>query len=842
LGYSRPFPNAAPETGGEQPTTTIGRYGRAIGQQAGASVLPTAGMMARGIVPATGRAVAQTAASATGAGVGQETAKEAGFGPIGQTVAAVAGGFAGPPVYNIGKKFTTDIPRTAYNYGRQVAEEARDPGLAADRDTLDYMRRSGVDLNQMREEIHPDFPRGSNLRSRGFTRDNIADIVTRRLDGEDAADIAHDYRHLTDSQGRALTAQTVDNYLQLYRDENLTPMNLMGLAQEQVGFGGVQPLLRGARKQMIIGNQGEAAKELYDLQMAQPARMRQAIDRALPEESSVFDLNAANRAAQEEAINAFEALYPAKHYQAIRPALERKMAQEFDARYKQLWGQDDVPVDDKLARILADPLGQSAYNLAMRTAAREGEPIPSHEELLKSFGILRNPGLNLSKEGVPQPAPQYPEAPPVEMPVRALDYFQRMLRRSAKAGHTAGNPEAYDFDTLRQQLLEHLDPANPTPGNPTRVPGFRQVMADYRAGMVDEEAMDLAAGMSRGDNEKTIQALQTFDAMPPSAKELFRLRYARNLEGVVSNQPYGADPLAPFNSRSAELIMRHVFGDEGAATIMTRLESARRTGASMKWGENLALNLGNANTRQVLAEFENMTPAQQDLVRRGLSTKMRAALGGKKPGEEVAGQFANDNASSILRSIIPDEAEGLIKTIQREVISTGGKNFIFGGPHTAQTLTDIDSAMQSVRAGRDVAMGRIGSFFDSMGNWLAQRIGEQRASAVVRNLTQTNPPDMLRTLDRLIEMAPTTPERDALRLLREWGPFGPGRGWAAGEALSSLNKAGEEQKPPAGYPHARKAGDGEWYIPDSARPGKYLRVRKMPGSAKGALQVVGKTP
>jgi hypothetical protein len=836
LGYEKPFPGAAPETGGEQPTTTTGRYARAIGQQAGASVAPTAGMMARGMIPATRAAVAQTAASATGSGVAGEATKEAGYGPTTQAIAQIAGGFAAPTGYNIGKKLTTDIPGAAINFGKRVTEEARNPALAADRDTLDMMRRSGVDLNEMKGQLYPKFPRGSDLPLRGFTDEHLADIIFRRLDGEDAADIAQDYAHLKNSQGKSITPETIDNYAERYRQTNLTPMNLMGLTQEQVGFGGAQPMLRGARKNMIIANTGEAAKQLYDVQMAQPARMAQAVEEAIPGTSSVNDLDFSARAAQEQAINAIQKLYPGKYYQVIRPALEERATQEFNRQYQDLWAQKDVPLDEGLARILADPLGQSAYNLAMRAAAREGNPIPSHEELLRSFGLLRNPGLNLNREGIPQEPPQYPEAPPVEMPVRALDYFQRALRRSAKAGLVSGNPEAVDFNTLRQQLLEHLDPANAVPGTPSLVPGFRALRSDYHAGMADQGAMDLASGMSLGSNEKTINALQEFHDMPPSAQELFRLRFARNLQDLIGNRAYGSDPLAAVNSRNAENIIRDVFGDEGAAKIMTGLESARRTGAAMKWGENLALNLGSANTRMVLSELKNMSPAQQDLVRQGLKTKVLGMLGQGKPGADVASQFSTPNAATVLKAVIPNEADDLIRTINREVISTGGKNFVFGNSNTAQTLTDVDAAMQSVRAGRDLAMGRVGSFFDQMGNWLARQIGEQRASIVVKNLSETNPPEMLRTLDRLIEMAPNTQERDALRLLKEWGPFGPGRGWMAGEPATVMANA------PTDQPHARKAPDNEWYIPDPARPGKLLRVRPVPGSSKGALQVMGSTP
>lgn len=42
----------------------------------------------------------------------------------------------------------------------------------------------------------------------------------------------------------------------------------------------------------------------------------------------------------------------------------------------------------------------------------------------------------------------------------------------------------------------------------------------------------------------------------------------------------------------------------------------------------------------------------------------------------------------------------------------------------------------------------------------------------------------------------------------------------AGDGAASATAGGA----PAGYPNAKKAPDGNWYVPDSSRPGKYLRV------------------
>jgi hypothetical protein len=99
-----------------QPQTEAGRYARAAGESVGYSAAPSAALVAAAprmaamaptttmramgqsvgsqVAAAPGAAVAADVASAAGSGLAQQGAQEAGFGPAGQTVAAIAGGFA----------------------------------------------------------------------------------------------------------------------------------------------------------------------------------------------------------------------------------------------------------------------------------------------------------------------------------------------------------------------------------------------------------------------------------------------------------------------------------------------------------------------------------------------------------------------------------------------------------------------------------------------------------------------------------------------------------------------------------------------------------------------------
>lgn len=99
-----------------QPQTKAGRYSRAAGEAIGYSAAPSAALVAAAprmaalapttlpravgqsvgsqVAAAPGAAVAADVVAATGSGLAQQGAQESGFGPAGQTMAAIAGGFA----------------------------------------------------------------------------------------------------------------------------------------------------------------------------------------------------------------------------------------------------------------------------------------------------------------------------------------------------------------------------------------------------------------------------------------------------------------------------------------------------------------------------------------------------------------------------------------------------------------------------------------------------------------------------------------------------------------------------------------------------------------------------
>jgi hypothetical protein len=806
IGFNKPFPNAAPETGGEQPGGILGRYGRSIGQQAGAAILPMAGMVRAGMIPATNVALAQNAASVAGAGVTTQAARDAGFGPIGQTIAGVAGGFGAPVAYNLGAR-AAGIAKNAGNYAASTVYEARNPQIAANRDTLEALRKAGTTPEELREAVLPPFPRGSDLQSRGFTREHVADIVGRGLEGENPATIAADYAHLRNAQGQSLSSDTVRSYIQRYREGNPTPMNLMDLTEEASGIGGALPVTRLARSSQIVSRDALPAQRLYERQLQQQARTTGIVDRALPNPSTAEEVNDAARIAQNRAAGLIDQEYPGSAFEATARRLDAQARAQARQNYAQLHGQPDIVADEALGRILAQPLARRQWEQGRQLAEAEGTPIPTYDEMARTFGIRPQGGLGLDREtGLPSAPTQYPVGgqpaivePGALVPVRALDYFQRALRMDAQKGGTEGHA----LNSIRQRLLDTLDPAA-TPANPTPralAPGFRSTMGSYRAGMEGQEALQSGYALKPELSQASSEALTGFDAMTPPQQELFRMGFARKMQDAIQNRAYGAEPLAQFDSPAAEAVIRRVFPQDVADRMIAGLAGERTTANAMAMGEAIAAKAGSANTRDALRVYRTMDPQQQELFQRGFSTKLRSMINAKSEGQDVASQFNNENTRNFIREVVPGQADALIRNLSREAITTRTKNAIYGNSTTAQQTYDVNQAMEAARTAGHVGRGAIGRVLDDWGTWVARKIGEDRATHVVRQLTETDPAEMLRTLDRLIATAPSHIERNALSVLRgQVRPYGPGRAWLAGEAAQSTDRAGESSKPlPPGY-------------------------------------------
>src|SRR5579883_2443734 len=237
---------------GEQPSTGAGRYAGAIGEQFGANVLPTGALMRAGLLAPKllGHALASS-----GAGAGTEFAREHGAGPVGETIAGLAGAFSAPAVASaLGRTGGAVSQGLKYGY-EALTDNASEAAMkeAALRKATDKLLATGVTPADIRAEITP--PKSANLSGRGFTDEDLADIISRGLRGEAATDIAKDY---------GLHPQTVRDYVSKYREQNPTPLNMLDVTAKIAGEGKAQPLARFGRAAMALTEDGTARQTLID--------------------------------------------------------------------------------------------------------------------------------------------------------------------------------------------------------------------------------------------------------------------------------------------------------------------------------------------------------------------------------------------------------------------------------------------------------------------------------------------------------------------------------------------------------------------------------------------------
>ena len=701
---------------------------------------------------------------------------------------------------------------------KRAGDEARNPVLGSDRDILEGLDKSNLTPRQLQEAVIPTM--SAALVRRGYTGEQIAQLVQRGLAGESATTLATEF---------GLTPSTVRSYIDAFHAGNITPMNTMDLAEEVGGPGGSKPLTRLANsRQIISGGDVVPAQRLFSRQREQGARATRLVDQALPNPSTVAEVNAAQRAAQGHGVQVLENEYPASQFDNVSAALRAQNTVDNDAAYAGLRSQPNVLIDQELAEILGSKTGAAAYDDAVEAAANAGRPIPTRDQLLKTFGMDKNPGLGLNAEGTTGPglAPQaqfelrqralaerikkareagedvlantlerqrqglaqawvtkstgqYPLAPgaqpSAEIPVNALIEFQKALTRRGK---NYADPMSFHDRALKDRLMDKLDPRDATPpgagsARPSLVNDFRQTLGNFGEGQRLQELMDSAQTVKFEMNPKTVQTLTDFDRATPTQQEAFRLSLANKMQNDIGNDTYGSRVLGEWDSPNAERIMDHIFNTPAdpmrGARIREGLTSARLTAEAMSMGENLAVNLGTANARDALHAYTTMNPAQQELFRRGFSTRLRTLINKAKDRAEVVSQFNNENSRQILRTLLnPDEAEALVRGFGREEITTGTKNAIYSGSKTAETTHDINSnmALEAAKTARHLATGKFARIIDDWGNILQRQIGQQRATQVVRDLTEMKPPDMLRLLDRLINRSQTDAEANTLYQMR----------------------------------------------------------------------------
>lgn len=679
LGGPEALLGVGPENPAGEPETAAGRYTQSIGEQLGASAIPAAGLAMRGanaLVRPLGY-LADYLLGSAGAGTAVQAVRDYGGGPIAQTVAGMVGGIGGAAAGTMAAR-TGRVAGAAYKYGRDMARGAESiPGDAASgpyqaglTKVADTLAEAGVGPGQLERQVAPPVSwQLSTRQNNPIVQADINEMIAQSLEGRTAAAIAADY---------GVHPSTVTRYVNTYREANITPMSILDLAKETRGEGAALPVTRLGKASASLSQDSQAAEALHNRQLGQQGRAADII------QQTTSDAELTRRAAQAEAD--FRAARPApnapltatektalqaeqsrvrsefeaqrdqgREMEFAREDLNRRTQAQTNANYAKLHALPDIVVDENLGRILAQPLARQQWDKARMLAEADGTQIPTYDEITRTFGIRPKGGLGLDREtGTPEAPAQYPGNPPAQpaalVPVRALDYFQRALRLDAKSGGTEGHA----LNTIRQRVIDALDPQNPVAGHTPLVPGFRATMGAYRTGMAGDEAFAAGEALVAKASSPTRAALREFDNMTPDQQHLFRMGFARKLMDGVSGTNESANAVAKFQNEGTRQTIRRVFPQEQADAM---IRGMRRENITTGTRNDIYRGSQTAEKSSDMAKLMDTAKAAADFVTggplswiRNLSNRLAYQIG-ERQSQEIVRILAQTDPPRLLRTL-----------------------------------------------------------------------------------------------------------------------------------------------------------------------------------------------
>jgi hypothetical protein len=586
--------------------TTAGRTAQAVGEVAGSSVLPTAGMAARarqlgpaatGILSsyaqAPARAAAADAASATGAGLGVAVARENDLGPVAELGLGLAGGYAAPNAANLAARSYGGLKAAKDYAGRQV-ERARDPETAAYRDIAEQMGRAGVAPDDVRGAISP--PRSRNLEARGFTAEDLSDIISRQLAGENADDIVQDYARLVDAQGRSLTGDTARTYLRRYEEANPTAMNIIDVAKDLRGTGNAIPLSNQARADMAIADDPVAAQRLIQRQREQPGRVADIIEQSRVDGRNLEEelTRLATTAKAEE-----QAAYAEVHRQA-RPIEIQGVIRAARGVASQRAGEIGRKLNEAVDLFFEPEIRQSR-RLSPMTRYRMKEALNRRDEAWargdQDAGIKHQLRYNAMREqdDYARPLKEFKLGTPIKDVRRFIDARQeldQMIAMSIKDHKPTPLTEV--LTRFRTELNGAARRTNSA---------LREADARFHDNRATERLIQRGQDIGKKLTPQTRSALREFRTLSPTQQELMRVSFENQMASDALGVRRGRAAADQFNSEAFDRIIETMYPRPRSAS---RGEARAAEQAVFDRGQALRRNLrreaiSTETTRDVLS-------------------------------------------------------------------------------------------------------------------------------------------------------------------------------------------------------------------------------------------------
>jgi hypothetical protein len=658
MGYGEAIPelNAARRFNVAGPAeTTAGRTAQAVGEVAGGTVVPTAGLLTAGRMAgaaapgligqyagAPTAAAGLDAAAAGGAGLGVAAARENDLGPVGEMAAGLAGGIAVPNAANIAARTAGGV-KAGYDYANRMVDRARNPEAAAFKDVADASVKAGLNFDDALSAVAP--PASANLSKRGFTQDDMAEIVSRQLNGENADDVVVDYAHLVDSQGRKLTGDTARKYLQRYQEANPTPMNTIDLAKEQLGTGGAMPLANQARADMAIADDPVAAKRLIDRQREQGGRTADIIEQTNLQgrnyEDEVERLKGAGKVEEDQAYGlAKQNAQPVK----IQGVLQK---------WRRMRPAEGGSVDNTINRAIdlfyragyTDKGGKTQHTKFMEVV----DDVPTFLERRYELDQLI--------------AESYKDNKPTPLTAK-LTEFRRNVNDAAR---------------MNNKALEAAD-------------------AKFSGNRTTERLLAAGADMGKKLTPKSRQALREFNSLTENQKEVVRLAFERSMADQALGTRRGNAAADQFNSEAFDSIIGALYpkssGKEVHARGQALLKNLKREAITTETARDSLSGSRTAALADDMAEMMEGPRAAADLATgrfgrllENLSNRLTRQIGQKAAAQRVRILTDTDPANrlAILRRL-RDEAK---TSAERQTFDMAIRNFAAVGNRPAAEIGTI---------------------------------------------------------------------------------------------------------------------------------------------------------
>lgn len=491
--------------------------------------------------------------------------------------------------------------KDALRYANQSIKNVRNPEQAAINSIADRLPANASPA-QLRAEVSP--PASPNLKNRGFTEADLADIVSRQLAGESADSVAASYAHLVNRKGQKFTAQTARNYLKKYQDANPTERNIIDIAKDLSGDGGAGPVTRLARAAHSLSDDGEAAQRLLTRQQTQAGRVSNIIDRAGKGRSFDDEIAALEDVVSNQARTAYAAAEANAQPFELRPVISKYRRMAF-GKGGEIREQMEKAIDLFFEPTLAGK-GTARSPLQQR---KLGQPISDMKKFQSARQELDQMIARSMQDGRPTPL------------TRGLT----KLRQEMTGVVRQANPDLAAADDLfsgaksAERLLEAGEKLTTRLGAPSRdlLKGFEKLTDEqqelFRIGFL-KRLQDMAANTREGravaDQFNSPAVQQTIERIFPKSKpEIYKRGQAllKNLKQESTTTRTTRDVLS--GSRTAELssdMDKMLQGAQTAADVAT--------GRFWKVLENLATRLttqiGERGSKEVLKVLTETDPAK----------------------------------------------------------------------------------------------------------------------------------------------------------------------------------------------------------------------------------------